>query len=132
MTSSARAVAAAVAPLAKSPAGAQLLMAAMDQHLQAMQGQLHTTKTQNQTVSATLRQVATGYQTLSTSASTSPGTALPLFSGGKIGSDPGPLPTGIVWCRDREGGGFTCRELLPDGTISIFTSPTDISGHWPD
>ena len=41
-------------------------------------------------------------------------------------------PTGIVWCRDHPGGGFMCRELLPNGTISIFASPTDISGHWPD
>lgn len=41
-------------------------------------------------------------------------------------------PTGIVWCRDHPGGGYMCRELLPNGTISIFASPTDISGHWPD
>lgn len=41
-------------------------------------------------------------------------------------------PTGIVWCRDHPTGGYMCRELLPNGTISIFPSPTDISGHWPD
>ena len=40
-------------------------MAAMDQHLSAMQGQLQSTKSQYQGVSATLRQVAAGYQTLS-------------------------------------------------------------------
>ncbi|WP_142383293.1 hypothetical protein [Mycobacterium intracellulare] len=68
----ARAVAAAAGPMAKSPAGARLIMAAMDQHLSAMQGQLQTTKTQNQAVSMTLRQTATGYQTLSDGAKGSP------------------------------------------------------------
>lgn len=43
-----------------------------------------------------------------------------------------PPPTGIVWCRDHPGGGYMCRELLPNGTIAIFHSPTDTSGHWPD
>ncbi|WP_162625516.1 hypothetical protein [Mycolicibacterium llatzerense] len=43
-----------------------------------------------------------------------------------------PPPTGIIWCRDHPGGGYMCRELLPNGTIAIFASPTDISGHWPD
>lgn len=39
----ARAVAASTGSLGRSPAGAQLIMAAMDQHLSAMQGQLQTT-----------------------------------------------------------------------------------------
>lgn len=68
----ARAVAASAGPLAKSPAGAQLVMASMDRQLSAMQGQLQATKTQNQAVSATLRQTATGYQTLSEGAKDSP------------------------------------------------------------
>ncbi|ORW83790.1 hypothetical protein AWC25_25405 [Mycobacterium sherrisii] len=61
----ARAVAAAVGPMVRSPAGAQLIVAAMDQHLSAMQGQLETTKTENQAVVSTLQQTAGGYQTLS-------------------------------------------------------------------
>ncbi|MEE6140630.1 hypothetical protein SKC41_30515 [Mycobacterium sp. 050128] len=78
----ARAVAAAAGPLAKSPAGAQLIMAAMNQHLSAMQGQLQTTKTEYQAVSATLRQTAAGYHTLSGGAKDSP-PAVPLDSKGK-------------------------------------------------
>ena len=66
--------AASLMPLAKSPAGAQLIMAAMDQHLSAMQGQLSSTKSQYQAVSATLQQVAAGYQTLSNGAKDSPPT----------------------------------------------------------
>ena len=78
----ARAVAASTAPLATSPAGAQLIMAAMDQHLSAMQGQLQSTKSQYQGVSATLQQVAAGYQTLSNGAKDSP-PAVPLDSSNK-------------------------------------------------
>ena len=78
----ARAVAASTTPLAKSPAGAQLIMAAMDQHLSAMQGQLQSTKSQYQGVSATLQQVAAGYQTLSNGAKDSP-PAVPLDSSNK-------------------------------------------------
>lgn len=122
----ARAVGAQAATLGRSPAGAQLIMAAMNQHLSAMQGQLQATKTQYQGVSATLRQLAAGYQTLSSDAPKSHDDA-----SGDDGTGPTP-PTGIVWCLPRPSGGFTCRELLPDGTIAIFSSPTDISGHWPD
>ena len=68
--------------MAKSPAGAQLIMAAMDQHLSAMQGQLPSTKSQYQGVSATLEQVAAGYQTLSNGAEDSP-PAVPLDSSNK-------------------------------------------------
>lgn len=75
----ARTVAAAAGPIAKSPAGAHLIMAAMDQHLSAMQGQLQTTKTQYQGVSATLRQTAAGYRTLADGAKDSP-PATPLDS----------------------------------------------------
>ncbi|WP_101953487.1 hypothetical protein [Mycobacterium intracellulare] len=124
----ARAVGAQAATLGRAPAGAQLIMAAMNQHLSAMQGQLQSTKTQYQGVSATLRQVAAGYQTLSIDASMSHDD---VSGSGDDGIGPQP-PTGIVWCLPRPSGGFTCRELLPDGTIAIFSSPTDISGHWPD
>lgn len=85
----ARAVAAAAEPLAKSPAGAQLVMAAMDQHLSAMQGQLQTTKTQNQAVSATLRQAAGGYQALSDGAKESPADPTVRAASWRPG---GPLP----------------------------------------
>jgi hypothetical protein len=78
----ARAVGAPAATLGRSPAGAQLIMAAMDQHLSAMQGQLQATKSQFEGVSATLRQVAAGYQTLANGAKDSP-PAVPLDSSGK-------------------------------------------------
>ena len=57
-------------------------MAAMDQHLSAMQGQLQSTKSQYQGVSVTLRQVAAGYQTLSGGVKDSP-PAVPLDSSDK-------------------------------------------------
>lgn len=93
----ARAVAAAAAPLAKSPAGAQLLIAAMDQHLSAMQTQLQTTRTENQAVSATLRQTATGYQALSNGAKDSPADPTIRAAGWRPG-DPvpaSPAPPGL-------------------------------------
>jgi hypothetical protein len=58
-------VSAATGSLGGDPVGARLIMAAMDQHLLAIQGQLASTKSQYQGVSAMLRQVAAGYQTLS-------------------------------------------------------------------
>jgi hypothetical protein len=61
----ARVIGAQAGVLGRSPAGAQLIMAAMDQHLSAMQGQVQTTKTEYQAVSATLRETAAGYHTLS-------------------------------------------------------------------
>lgn len=75
----ARAIGASSATLGRTPAGAHLIMAAMDQQLSAMQGQLQATKTQYQGVSATLRQTAAGYQTLSDGAKDSP-PAVPLDS----------------------------------------------------
>ncbi|MEE6140624.1 NlpC/P60 family protein [Mycobacterium sp. 050128] len=58
----ARAVGAAAGPLAKSPAGAQLIMATMDQHLSAMQRQLDQTVAQNRLLALRLRQLAAGYR----------------------------------------------------------------------
>lgn len=78
----ARAVAASSGSLGRTPAGAHLIMAAMDQHLATMQGQLQTTKTQYQGVSAGLRQTAAGYQTLSDGAKDAP-PAVPLDSSDK-------------------------------------------------
>lgn len=78
----ARAVAASTGTLGRTPAGAHLIMAAMDQHLAAMQGQLQTTRSQNQAVSAGLRQTAAGYQTLTDGAKDAP-PAVPLDSSDK-------------------------------------------------
>jgi peptidoglycan DL-endopeptidase CwlO len=58
----ARAVGAASAALGRSPAGAQLVMAAMDQHLGAMQRQLDQTAAQNRLLALRLRQLAAGYR----------------------------------------------------------------------
>jgi hypothetical protein len=58
----ARAVGAATAALGRSPAGAQLVMAAMDQHLEAMQRQLDQTTAQNRLLALRLRELAAGYR----------------------------------------------------------------------
>ena len=85
----ARTSAAALAPLGNSAAGARLIVATMDQHLAAMQGQMQTTTTQNQALATQLRQVAAGYQTLSQGAKDSP-PAVPLDSTtGEPGDKPG-------------------------------------------
>lgn len=58
----ARAVGAASAALGRSPAGAQLIMATMDQHLEAMQRQLDQTTAQNRLLALRLRELAAGYR----------------------------------------------------------------------
>ena len=58
----ARAVGAATAALGRSPAGAQLIMATMDQHLAAMQRQLDQTTVQNRLLALRLRELAAGYR----------------------------------------------------------------------
>ena len=58
----ARAVGAATAALGRSPAGAQLIMATMDQHLAAMQHQLDQTTAQNRLLALRLRELAAGYR----------------------------------------------------------------------
>jgi hypothetical protein len=60
----ARTFASSAAPLGNTPAGAQLVVAAMDQHLQAMQGQLDTTRAGYQGVTEQLRATGAGYQTV--------------------------------------------------------------------
>ena len=47
---------------ARSPAGAQLIMATMDQHLAAMQRQLDQTTAQNRLLALRLRELAAGYR----------------------------------------------------------------------
>lgn len=54
--------AAALLPMAKSPAGMQLLVATMGQHVSAMQRQLEATTAENRVVAARLRQSAAGYR----------------------------------------------------------------------
>ncbi len=58
----ARAVAAASAPLGNSPAGAQLVVATMDQHMEAMQRQLDATTAQNRLLALRLRELAAAYR----------------------------------------------------------------------
>ena len=58
----ARAVGAASAALGRSPAGAQLVMAAMDQHLEAMERQLDQTTAQNRLLALRLRELTAGYR----------------------------------------------------------------------
>lgn len=58
----ARAVGAATAGLGGSPAGARLIMATMDQHLEAMQRQLDQTTAENRLLALRLRQLAAGYR----------------------------------------------------------------------
>jgi cell wall-associated NlpC family hydrolase len=60
----ARAVGAATAGLGRSPAGAQLIMATMDQHLAAMQRQLDQTTAQNRLLALRLRELAAGYRAI--------------------------------------------------------------------
>ena len=58
----ARAVGAATAVLGRSPAGVQLIMATMDQHLSAMQRQLDQTTAQNRLLALRLRELAVAYR----------------------------------------------------------------------
>ncbi len=60
----ARTQAAAIVPMANSPAGMRLLVATVDQHVAAMQGQLKTTTAQNPALTTRLLQVAGGYRKL--------------------------------------------------------------------
>lgn len=60
----ARTFARSAGPLSNTGPGAQLVVAMMDQHLQAIQAQLERTSSANQAVSSQLRAVASGYQTV--------------------------------------------------------------------
>jgi len=74
----ARAVGAASAALGRSPAGVQLVMAAMDQHLAAMQRQLDQATAQNRLLALRLRELAGGYRGLGSAGLG----GLPLSGGG--------------------------------------------------
>jgi hypothetical protein len=63
----ARTVAAALSPMSNSAAGARLIVAAMDEHLAAMQRQLDTTTEQNKVLAVRLRQLAEAYRTAGSS-----------------------------------------------------------------
>ncbi|WP_231102978.1 transglycosylase SLT domain-containing protein, partial [Mycobacterium avium] len=63
----ARTVGAAASALGRSPAGAQLIMATMDQHLAAMQRQLDQATAQNRLLALRLRELAAGYRGLGSS-----------------------------------------------------------------
>ncbi|WP_260861337.1 lysozyme family protein [Mycobacterium simulans] len=102
----ARAVGAATAALGRSPAGAQLIMATMDQHLEAMQRQLDQTTAQNRLLALRLRQLAAGYRGIG-----SPG------MGGMPLSGLGGLMPG-AGC----GGGF-------GGLSGLASLPASLMGH---
>lgn len=74
----ARTFASSAVPLGNTAAGARLVVATMDEHMQAMQGQLQQTQAANQAVSSQLREVAAGYQTLAGREKDAP--AVPLDS----------------------------------------------------
>ena len=74
----ARTFASSAGPLGSTAAGARLVVATMDEHMQAMQGQLQQTRAANQAVSSQLREVAAGYQTLAGGEKDAP--AVPLDS----------------------------------------------------
>jgi SLT domain-containing protein len=61
---SARAQAAAIAPMSSSAAGMRLMVSTMDERLAAMQRQLDTTTAQNRVLATRLRQVAEAYRGL--------------------------------------------------------------------
>ena len=60
----ARTFASSAVPLGNTAAGAQLVVATMDQHVNAMQGQLAQTQAANEAVSSQLRETSAGYQEL--------------------------------------------------------------------
>ena len=127
----ARTVAAATAPMGNSAAGARLVVAAMDQHLAAMQRQLDTTTEQNRVLALRLRQLAEAYRG---AGSTGMGRGVPLagmgglpMGGGAGGgglsglSSLAALPASLMSAGGGSGGGretgsgFVDSMLGPDG-----------------
>lgn len=88
----ARTTAAALAPIGNSAAGARLIVAAMDQHLAAMQQQLDTTSTHNQLLQQRLQQVAAGYRGLAAGDAKDSPPAVPLDSHQWKPGDPRHVP----------------------------------------
>jgi len=119
----ARAVGAASAALGRSPAGVQLVMAAMDQHLAAMQRQLDQATAQNRLLALRLRELAGGYRGLGSGLGGMPLSGLgapPLSGGGLSGlSGLGSLPGG--WSRVtgsvHGGRGSRSDEAAPRGDV---------------
>ncbi len=72
----ARTFASSAAPLGNTPAGAQLVVATMDQHVQAMNTQLQQTQAANEAVSSQLRETSAGYQELGGGPKDAPATPL--------------------------------------------------------
>ena len=122
----ARAVGAASAALGRSPAGAQLVMAAMDQHLEAMQRQLDQTTAQNRLLALRLRELAGGYRGIGSAGMG--GMPLSGLGGVHVGRRPqrAERPCGhfqvrcwaAVWAADRRSGvrlilGAVRRWVLP-------------------
>jgi hypothetical protein len=143
----ARTQAAAIAPLANSPAGMRLLVATMDQQVAAMQGHLETTTAHNQALATRLQQVAAGYRRFTNLAGTgkeSPPTT-PLDSqtwkpgdkrhqpyiAGRGGMGPPNLPGVPPWIEIGSGSGvFVRSDELPG--VKVLTpgspGPTDVVG----
>jgi hypothetical protein len=74
----ARTFASSAVPLGNTAAGAQLVVATMDQYVTAMQGQLAQTQAANEAVSSQLRETSAGYQELGGGLKDAP--AVPLDS----------------------------------------------------
>jgi hypothetical protein len=74
----ARTFAKSAMPLSNTAAGAQLVVATMDQHVNAMHGQLQQTQAANAAVSSQLRETSAGYQELGGGLKDTP--AVPLDS----------------------------------------------------
>jgi hypothetical protein len=74
----ARAFASSAVPLNNTAAGAQLVVATMDQHVNAMHGQLAQTQAANEAVASQLRETSAGYQELGGGLKDAP--AVPLDS----------------------------------------------------
>jgi peptidoglycan DL-endopeptidase CwlO len=81
----ARSQAAAIAPVAGTPAGVKLLVSSMDERLAAMQRQLDTTKAQNRILATRLQQLAMAYRMTTATSALSGG--MPM-RGGPAGTIP--------------------------------------------
>ena len=133
----ARTVAAALSPMGNSAAGARLIVAAMDQHLAAMQQQMDATTTHNQVLATRLRQMAEGYRGLGPEDAKDSPPAVPLdshtwkpgdprhmpYQAGKGGLGPPNYPDSPPWVDiwDRSGD--------PDKVPHYFVRSDEIPGY---
>ncbi|WP_343709328.1 hypothetical protein [Mycobacterium sp.] len=123
----ARTFARSAAPLGNTAAGAQLVVATMDQHVQAMQTQLQQTTTANQAVTSQLREAAAGYHSLAGGEKDAPATPLdskmwkpgdprhqPYIAGPGGLRPPNPIDSGPGWLEIGPGSGnFVRADELP-------------------